>query len=382
MVNLKLGLLALLCASASTAFSADLFKVAPYALKHTNGHLLLNFQLNEDKKLIIEDGQKINRTFDYKKDTHYQTELGKEECGMRKDLRIRDAGTNEVIFSKNFEGLSCTSSTRAPDYTFGFISDTQQFKDRHEAIAKVIAYHHSIDPLQFLINGGDVVQNGQNDEQEWIEYFIGGKAYLMDVPQIAVIGNHDYRGHKKENALPAFFQKYMRWEGSPTNGNLFFEMPGFQLVVWNSNISDLTNKEEDEMWPWLEEKMKAAQRSNTPLIFVTHFPVFSSSMNRFTSLAVIKLRNKLVPLVEKYGVRLVLSGHTHMYERSFKDGVNYLVAGPAGGRANKPTFSNPYMQKFDSESLTFTKIKYSNKTLKMETFNQDNMLIDQLFLNL
>ena len=71
-----------------------------------------------------------------------------------------------------------------------------------------------------------------------------------------------------------------------------------------------------------------------------------------------------------------------MYERSFKDGVHYLVAGPAGGRINKPTFKNPYVQKFDSNALTFTKVKYSNRTLKIETFNQDNTLIDQLFLNL
>lgn len=381
-MNLRLGLLALCIASISASHAADLFRVAPYALKHTNGHLILNFQLNTDKKLVIEDGQKISRSFEYKKETHYQTELGKEDCGVSKDLRIRDALTNEVIYTKNFEGLSCPVSSGAPDYTFGFISDTQQFRDRHEAIAKVIAYHHSMEPLQFLINGGDVVQNGQKDEQEWIEYFIGGKAYLMDIPQIAAIGNHDYRGHKVKNELPKYFQKYMRWEGSPTNGNLYFEMPGSNLVIWNSNSGDLTSQEEDAMWPWLEEKMKESQKKNMPFILATHFPVYSSSLNRFTSISVMKLRSKLVPLVEKYGVKVVLSGHTHMYERSFKDGVHYLVAGPAGGRVNKPTFKNPYVQKFDSDALTFTKIKYSNKTLKVETFNQDNALIDQLFVNL
>ena len=87
-------------------------------------------------------------------------------------------------------------------------------------------------------------------------------------------------------------------------------------------------------------------------------------------------------MAEKYGVKLILSGHTHMFERSYKDGVNYLVAGPAGGRANKPTFKNPYKQNFDSDSLTFTKIRYSNRTFKLETYNQDNVLIDQLFVNL
>ena len=71
-----------------------------------------------------------------------------------------------------------------------------------------------------------------------------------------------------------------------------------------------------------------------------------------------------------------------MFERYFKDGVNYLVAGPAGGRVNRATLKNEYQQVFDAKSLTFTKIKYSNKTFKLETYNQDNILIDQLFINL
>jgi len=38
------------------SFSADIFRISPYSLKHTNGHLLLNFHLNNDKNLEIEDG--------------------------------------------------------------------------------------------------------------------------------------------------------------------------------------------------------------------------------------------------------------------------------------------------------------------------------------
>ncbi len=367
-----------LCLMTSHAFSADLFKVAPYTLKHTNGNLLLNFQLNEDKKLSIVDGERAGRAFDYKKDQLYKTELAGEACGGAKDLRIIDPTSNAVVFSKTFPQAVCKDSANS-DFAFGFISDTQQYTNRHEAIAKIIAHHNSLEPLQFIINGGDVVQNGQV-EQEWIEYFKGGSAYISDIPQIAAIGNHDYRGHKGDT-VPKYFQKYLRWDGTPQNGNLFFEMPGFQLIIWNSNFSDLSKETEEAMWRWLEAKMVAAQKSKTPLILATHFPVYSSSMNRFTSFSVMKMRKHLVPLAEAYGVKLILSGHTHMYERSFKDGVNYLVAGPAGGRVNKPTMTNKYAQKLDPNVLTFTKIKYSNRTMKVETFDQDNTLIDQIFIN-
>lgn len=375
----KYALMFVFLLKTSQTFSADIFKISPYPLNHTNGHLLLNFQLNSDKKIVIEDGERTFSERNYKKDEHYQIELSVPECGVTKDIRMKE--NKEVIFTKVFPPRSCEENKSTSDYTFGFISDTQQYAERHAAVAKVIAYHHSIDPLQFIINGGDVVQNGDKDEQEWINYFLSGSAYLMDIPQIAAVGNHDYRGISNKS-LPKFFKKYLRWDGSPENGNLFFEMPGFQLVIWNSNSSNLADPEEKEMWKWLEEKMQMAQKSNTPFILATHFPVFSSSLNRFTSASVKILQARLVPLAEKYGIKLILSGHTHMFERSYKDGVNYLVAGPAGGRANRPSYKNIYKQSFDASALTFTKVKYSNKTLKLETFNQDNVLIDQLLVKL
>ena len=380
MMLFKVLLALVLVSGATQSFGDELFKITPYSLKHTNGYLLLNFQLNNDKKLEIEDGNKTIPAREYKKDQHYQVELSLADCGMTKDLRIKDYSNNEIIFTRNFTQPSCSKTPASGDYTFGFISDTQQYSNRHAAISKVIAYHHSMDPLQFIINGGDVVQNG-DIENDWFDYFRGGSAYLLNIPQIAAIGNHDYRG-RIGNGLPEFFQRYMRWQGAPTNGNLFFEMPGFHLVIWNSNVPELSSSQVSDMWIWLEEKMKAAQKSNIPLILATHYPVYSSSTNRFTSKEVKSLRAKLAPLAEKYGVKIILSGHTHMFERSFKDGVNYLVAGPAGGRVNRPTFKNPYQQSFHPKALTFTKIKYSNKTFKFETFNQDNILIDQLIVNL
>ena len=75
--------------------------------------------------------------------------------------------------------MPCPTNSDEP-FVFVFISDTQQFRDRHEDIAKTIAYHHAVEPLQFLIYGGDVVQEGAI-EQDWIDFFLGGKLYLMDI---------------------------------------------------------------------------------------------------------------------------------------------------------------------------------------------------------
>jgi hypothetical protein len=38
-----------------------------------------------------------------------------------------------------------------------------------------------------------------------------------------------------------------------------------------------------------------------------------------------------VPLLERYGVRLVLSGHDHNYQRFARNGVTYVVHGGGAG---------------------------------------------------
>lgn len=374
----KISLVFCIIIALSSAFADEIFRVAPYTLKHTNGQLILNFQLNTDKSLIIEDGNKSNRANDYKKEQQYKIELGNAECGSAQQVRIIEAITKGVLFNKTFPTNVCPNNKSSGDFVFGFISDSQLNRDKHENVAKVIAHQHSIEPLQFIINGGDIVQDGDHEDQ-WLEYFKGGEAYLMDIPQIAAVGNHDYRGSKGLET-PKLFQKYLRWDGAEKYGNLFFDFPEFQLIVFNSNFLRMTTMDSIKLFGWLESKMQEAQKANKTLILATHFPAYSSSFNQVTSQSVIIMKKFLVPLVEKYKIPLVLSGHTHMYERSFKDGVHYLVAGPAGGKPNKPSGNNPYVKYFDTNARTFTKIKYSNKVFTIETYNEENLMIDTLVI--
>jgi predicted phosphodiesterase len=357
----------------------SVFRVSPYTLKHTNGNLILNFQTLIDKNLIIEDNGEKKYTLLFNKAEHYQIELKKTNCGFFKEIKISDASTGDVLYKTILPPAPCHTIANDNNFVFGFISDTQIHKDRHEVISKIIAHHHSVEPLQFLINGGDVVEEG-TIEQDWLNYFSTGKVYLLDIPQIAALGNHDYH-LSPGKVMPKYFQQFMRWKNSDKSGNLFFDFPEIQILILNSNFSKLEASEEVQTWNWLEEKMKNAQIIKKPIIIATHFPVYSSGIDHYVYSSCLILREKLVPLVEKYNVSLVLSGHTHMYERSLKKGIHYLVAGPAGGKPYTPTRKNEYGQFLDKDSLTFTKIKVTQTNFLIETYNQDNRLIDSFTLD-
>jgi predicted phosphodiesterase len=353
------------------------FETPPYSLKKENGDILLNFSLKTHKELII--SRDYIKSFDssesFKAKKHYQVNMGTALCENEDRFFIRDAKSGETLFEKIFPASLCYKRTHQEDFSFGFISDTQEHLSRHKKISKVIEEHQKNSPLQFILNAGDIVQNGSVKEN-WESFFKGGSEYIRKVPLIAAIGNHDYRGHKG-SSLPILFKKYLRWEGSQKDGNLHFAFPEFELLVFNSNFIEMSKQKQERQWTWLNLQLAKVKKRKKPAVIVTHFPVYSSSLNRFTSRSVAILRKRMPSLLEKYGVKLFLAGHTHMYERSLRNGITYLVAGPAGGRINSPSFKNPYVQYINSDVLSFTKITFREGTFFIKTYNEENEIIDQ-----
>lgn len=364
----------------------EIFSISPYTIRNEVGEVILKFEVKNDEELKIlrEDGFENHDKEIIQKYLGGQLNsinLGVQTCAQSANIKIHSLTQNNVILQQRIPSRNCPDTKHDNGFVFGFISDTQEIIERHRTISKIISLQMKRAPHQFIINAGDIVDNGSVKEY-WYDFFREAKPYLSQTPIIGVVGNHDYYGTKKKNQLPFYFKKYFRGEKVEQLGNLSIPFENFRLVVFNSNFWRLSRKFEKKQFHWIEEQFKLAQVEKKPVIISMHYPVFSSSLNKFTSGAVRKMRNKLVPLLEKYRIPLVLSGHTHMYERSYKNGVNYVVAGPAGGHANQPTWGNKYSKYLNFHDLTYTKITIFDKILRIQTFNQYNRVIDKLFINL
>lgn len=367
---------------------AEVFKIRPYTLIKEDGEVLINFAVKSDLELVLERENPHEKFLfediikKFKKETLHKVSLIKRECGQSLNVKIYTQKKEKLLYNGLLKGTPCLVEKDIGVFRFGFVSDTQEYKHRHEQISNVILQHAKNKDLQFILNGGDVVQTGDN-ENEWQEFFEVGSKYLEKIPLIAAIGNHDYRkNNNKDGIIPDLFKKYLRWSDVNELGNLAFDFHSFKLIVFNSNFFRLNRKQEKSQWKWLEEHLWSSKVLGQPVILATHYPIFSSSNNKFFSMSVRKLRKHLVPLVEKYDVKIVLSGHTHMYERSLKSGVNYIVAGPAGGRVNSPSGKNKYSQFLDYNSLTYTELEIINGWLTVKTYNQNNNMIDSLRVDL
>ena len=74
---------------------------------------------------------------------------------------------------------------------------------------------------------------------------------------------------------------------------------------------------------WLKQDL-AANTQPWTVVYFHHPPYTKGSHNSDTEAELINMRQKIVPIFERYKVDLVLSGHSHSYERS------YLINGHYG----------------------------------------------------
>jgi acid phosphatase type 7 len=343
------------------------YKVKPYLILNDKRDLVLKFQLKNKSHLKLEMDNKIIRDQVFEGKVVQEINLGEQVCGKRITINLSD------------KQIDFLNSPCDQDITFGFLGDTQKRPERHSLMTMEV---EKLLPLSFVINLGDLVENGMI-ASEWEDFFNSANPYLKKTPMVAAVGNHEFKkilgnyAPTKDQPLPKYFKDYFRWEGAPDLGYYSIQFDLFTLVVFNSNLTIYTKEELNKQWAWVEETLKKNFLANKRVILGMHHAPFSSDEFYNGKEAVI-LREKLVPLIERYGVKLVLTGHCHLYERSYVNGVHYIVTGPSGGTFRDPVRENPYMKTIFPQKMTFGLVKVNLNEIYIKIFDQENNLLDEV----
>ena len=88
------------------------------------------------------------------------------------------------------------------------------------------------------------------------------------------------------------------------------------------------------MATWLRNDL-AATAQTWLLAFWHHPPYTKGSHNSDTETELVQMRQNILPILEDYGVDLVLTGHSHSYERSFLLDGHYGTSGTSPGDDQK-----------------------------------------------
>ena len=171
----------------------------------------------------------------------------------------------------------------------------------------------------------------------------------------AAIGNHDEPDSVNYPPLNMDGQRYYAF----TRGNVRF----FVLD---------TNSLDPRQLQWFETELRNSGEDWKISYF--HHPLYSDAGRHGSS---IDLRLRLEPLLIKYGVNVVFSGHDHLYERvKPQHGITYFVAG-SGGQLRKGDLVRSEMTAaaFDQDQ-TFMLVEIDVDELHFETISRTGTTVD------
>jgi predicted phosphodiesterase len=181
--------------------------------------------------------------------------------------------------------------------------------------------------IDLLFVAGDFVQHGYKLREWQTEWFspLSIDGFGQSTPLMMARGNHDANG--------AFAHAY-----APLPGNSHwyaFTRNGVRFIVLDSESDPVKTPAQLR---WLEDELASdASRYAEFRIVSFHKPPFSNRWHSKTSTydGETWVRNHVVPLMARYKVDLVVTGHAHAYQRRDHEGVRYLVVGGAGGALDR-----------------------------------------------
>ncbi len=378
-----LKLLPLLLVLSVDCFGEDLFVIRPYMIVGEDNRLSLIFKTVKDVTLSLkvkfspagsQDPFSASKTF--KAHELNKFEIGSFRCGSALSYEVTDQTEAPLVRNETFSYPCAKEKKKA---YFAFMSDTQikdgASQERANVLSDMTAELRRTYPFSFVLNAGDIVHNGGR-ESEWVNFFKTADTYLRSSYLLSAVGNHEYYESESQDKAPVEFFDYMRDQASSDLGTAVTEFEQFSLVVLNSNFKFLSEARIKEQWAWLEDKLRKNQSLGKPVLISMHHSPFSSSLEWFREIPT-RLRSELVPLIEKYScVKLVLTGHLHLYERSEKAGIRYLIAGPSGGMLSPVSYVNPHMVYRHSFVTTLSVFEVVEDRLTVRTFDSGKTLID------
>jgi 3',5'-cyclic AMP phosphodiesterase CpdA len=230
------------------------------------------------------------------------------------------------------------ASSNITKFSFIAYGDTRGRRDGRElqyehslVVDAMIACIKKLDttafPVRFVLQTGDAVVNG-GDARQWNTSFVELVNRITrdgGVPYYLAPGNHDVttatelespdRQKGLRNYLSAISQLIppegapRRLTGYPTYafgyGNAFF-------FAFDSNIAA-----DEKQFGWVRNQLETLDRHRYSLVVVfCHHPAFSSGPHGGARVEIptAEIRRRYMPLFRKHHVRMVFSGHDHLFE--------------------------------------------------------------------
>ena len=240
---------------------------------------------------------------------------------------------------------------------FAVIGDNGTGEQPQYDIAAEMEAYENVVHYQFVIMMGDNIYGGHKPKDFERKFETPYKPLLdADVKFYACLGNHD---NSDETLYKPFNMNGQRY--------YTFKKGDVQFFAFDSNYMDPTQLD------WIQQQLRESNAKWKIAFF--HHPLYSDG--RFHGPDV-DLRNQLMPIFEKYGVNVVMSGHDHVYER-FKpeSGIYFFLVGNSGElRYHNLRHDSDIMAAGFDTDRTFMLVEIAGDKLYFQTITRTGQTVD------
>jgi predicted phosphodiesterase len=229
-------------------------------------------------------------------------------------------------------------------------------REQYEVAQKMEAYRQAT-KFDFVIMLGDNIY-GSHSPQDFAKKFEQPYKPLLDagVKFYASLGNHD--DPNTERLYKPFNMGGERYYAFRKGQVAFFAL--------DSNYMD------PAQLSWLDQNLKNSQ--GTWKICFFHHPLYNDGRHHGVDA---DLRSRLLPLLQHYGVKVVFSGHEHVYERiKPENDIYYFVLGNSGKlMTNDFRSGGDRVKGFDTDQ-GFMLVEIAGDQLFFQTISRSGETID------
>ena len=207
------------------------------------------------------------------------------------------------------------------------LGDFGNLSANQKAVLESIRNYHQKNPIDAWIWLGDnAYYNGKDEEYQKKVFDVYQKDFLDRIALFPSPGNHDYGGSHNPQNVPYFsiFNLPVLGEsgGIASHSGSYYAIDygSLHLISLDSELQDengfFLNDGKGRQFEWLKKDL-AANKLPWVIVYFHKPPYSKGSHDSDVEEDMKKIREHVNPLFEKYKVDVVLSGHSHVYERTF-----------------------------------------------------------------
>ena len=174
------------------------------------------------------------------------------------------------------------------------------------------------DEPDLILHMGDMAYGDGSHVAFTDNFFTPYRNLLRRAVTWPTIGAHELVSSNAWNETGPYFESFVLPAGGEAGGVPSGSEAYYSFDVGNVHFMSLSyaHGSGSPMYAWAAADAAATQQ-DWLIAFISHPPYSKSNHDSDVEVPMIRVREELLPILEGAGVDLVLSGHSHIYERSF-----------------------------------------------------------------